>query len=228
MSSPVGHSIAGWAVQRAFGKDTGQSGRTLGALLLFIVGANAPDLDFIPGLLLGDPNRFHHGISHSLGFMLLLACVAGGLGGWRLVGSFSRFIGVFCALYGSHLILDYLTADGRAPFGIPIFWPLSQQSFGVAWPIFSGIRHEVPGADVGAFLRSSFSLYNAGQALVEICVLAPLALAAGWTRRRLRRSKDQGEVTGVAHRPGGALGLLGESGVRARLGPKRRAPGGTV
>ena len=38
-------------------------------LLLAIVLANAADLDMIPGILVGEPNRYHHvGFSHSLLF----------------------------------------------------------------------------------------------------------------------------------------------------------------
>lgn len=35
---------------------------------LYLVVADAPDLDFIPDLLVGDTGRYHHGITRSMGF----------------------------------------------------------------------------------------------------------------------------------------------------------------
>src|ERR1044071_7547790 len=63
MPSPVGHSLAGLiAYQIAPEIDGMARGRVVA---LYLLAANAPDLDFLPGLIVGDPNRFHHGISHS-------------------------------------------------------------------------------------------------------------------------------------------------------------------
>ena len=53
----------------------GARGLDLPVVLLFVLFANAPDLDFVPGILLGDPGAYHHGISHSLGFALMVAVV---------------------------------------------------------------------------------------------------------------------------------------------------------
>ena len=78
-------------------------------LALYLFAANAPDLDFIPGFLIGDPNRYHHGVSHSIGFAVLFALA------FSLVlvlvkrGSIGRNFGTFFALYCSHIGLDYLS-----------------------------------------------------------------------------------------------------------------------
>src|ERR1041385_6780612 len=69
--SPVGHSIAGLIAYQVAPEIDGLARRQVIALYLFA--ANAPDLDFLPGLLVGDPNRFHHGVSHSGGLALLFA-----------------------------------------------------------------------------------------------------------------------------------------------------------
>lgn len=42
-------------------------------IALYLFATNAPDLDFIPGLFLGDPDLYHHGVSHSIGFGVLFA-----------------------------------------------------------------------------------------------------------------------------------------------------------
>lgn len=81
----------------------------VGALL----GAS-PDLDFLPGLLIGDAARFHHGVSHSLALALVVACLA-----W-LVASRDRGPWALSAgsAYASHLLLDALTHDPSPPVGI--------------------------------------------------------------------------------------------------------------
>ena len=37
-----------------------------GWYLLILIAGVAPDFDFLPGILIGDPNRFHHGPTHSI------------------------------------------------------------------------------------------------------------------------------------------------------------------
>ena len=73
MPSPVGHSLAALAFARAarsmdLGRETDPPAASsavrsrrafLGAGLL-IFAANAPDLDFLPGVFVGEPGRFHH------------------------------------------------------------------------------------------------------------------------------------------------------------------------
>jgi len=65
MSSPFGHFLVGYIT-------VGYKSRTLRVqnlkeLGLYCFIANAADLDFIPGIFLGKPYLFHHGISHSIG-----------------------------------------------------------------------------------------------------------------------------------------------------------------
>ena len=57
MASPLGHGLMGVAVGRLSGvKSAGPSWRWYASAM---IGANVPDLDFFPGLLIGDINRFH-------------------------------------------------------------------------------------------------------------------------------------------------------------------------
>lgn len=59
MSLPVSHSLAGAAIDSVADAD-GRLGEWR-RLLLAVALANAPGLDLVPGLIRGDPNRFHHG-----------------------------------------------------------------------------------------------------------------------------------------------------------------------
>ena len=40
-------------------------------LAIALVASLVPDLDFVPGIVIGDMRAFHHGISHSLAFAVL-------------------------------------------------------------------------------------------------------------------------------------------------------------
>lgn len=118
MSTPVGHMLAG-ATATFGGRPEASLRKQLGAGAL--VGAS-PDLDFLPGLLIGDPARFHHGPTHSIAFVLLVAAVA-----W-LVVSRDRWRWALAAglASASHLVLDALTADPSAPVGMQLLWPVSE------------------------------------------------------------------------------------------------------
>ena len=120
MASPLGHLLAGLALGRAFDDSSGR-----GALALSIgcvALALAPDLDFLPGLLQGQPALYHQGPSHSLVVGLALS-----LGAALLIGRGRRqllrtWLLLFAA-FGSHLAIDSLGPDRRPPIGMPLLWP---------------------------------------------------------------------------------------------------------
>lgn len=97
-----------------------------GLLFTAVALATAPDLDFVPGLLLGHPGAYHRGVTHTLGAVVLAACVAAVLARyvlhrrrWRAI---SAWVG---AVWASHLFLDFITTDAVAPHGGRFLWPLS-------------------------------------------------------------------------------------------------------
>src|SRR5437660_9709228 len=126
MATPVGHSLAGYAIYRFLvpGED-----RRSALLLVAVVTANAPDLDFVPGIIAGAPAMYHQGVSHSLAF----AAAAGVIGAVMLraaAGTVARIVfllGFLC--YSSDLVLDLFGPATRPPYGIPLFWPLTDHTF---------------------------------------------------------------------------------------------------
>lgn len=132
MPSPIGHSLIGLAIGSAALMQPcrpGELARKLyglrWTLLLCMVLANLPDLDYVPGLLIGDMNRFHHHYTHTLGFALL--AVAGvwlvGRGGRPHLGG--RYLLLALVLLLSHLAADIMTRDGSEPYGIMALWPIA-------------------------------------------------------------------------------------------------------
>ncbi|MCH7872409.1 MAG: metal-dependent hydrolase [Planctomycetes bacterium] len=200
MPSPVLHCAVGAAI---YSLRRGSLGRKRGRLAgLIIIAALLPDIDFLPGLIVGDPNRFHNGPTHSILFAILAAGMLTWLAG-RQAGSAARQAGpagrqrisvfiltLFAGL--SHPLLDGLAVDERAPFGVPIFWPVSDLRFQVEDPWFDGIDHGSTGAEASEFFDAIISVGNA-KAMAKEFGIGAVAIGIGcWIGRR-RRSRDETE-----------------------------------
>jgi len=110
-----------------------------------------PDIDAFSsaayGAILG-----HRGWTHSLIFSLWLALLAASLTNRPFRGSFLALSGVFFLALASHGLLDALTRGG---FGIPFFWPLTEQRYGNWGPIpVADIAFEIPDPQRSRSLRS--------------------------------------------------------------------------
>jgi membrane-bound metal-dependent hydrolase YbcI (DUF457 family) len=90
-----------------------------------VVLANAPDLDFVPGLLLGRPDAFHRGVTHTLGAAVLVTLATWAIARWRRAERPGWWAAFAAAAYGSHLLVDWVTVDAVPPVGIQMLWPLS-------------------------------------------------------------------------------------------------------
>src|SRR5262245_66644350 len=92
-------------------------GHRPGLLAAAVALANAPDIDFLPGILLGHPGAYHRGVTHTL-LAVVLVAVAVALG-IRFAGRGRVPIaraGLWAgAVYASHLVVDFFTVDSVAP-----------------------------------------------------------------------------------------------------------------
>lgn len=136
------------------------------ALVAIIVAANAPDLDYLPGLWVGDANAFHHGPTHSILFAVLVAAVMSLA--WPHGSRANAFLWLFFAGL-SHLAADVFTEDRRAPFGIPLLWPLTAETFHSPFSLFWHLRKR-EWAEV-------FQWHNVLAVGRELIITAPLILA---------------------------------------------------
>ena len=171
MSTPLGHFLAGVAVGVILSpRRDPRRAAIVGGLV-----AVAPDLDFIPGLLVGDPSRFHHAATHSFAAAALAAGLASMLAVPRL-----RWTGLVFAAYCTHLALDYLTVDDSEPRGIPLLWPLLTTTYVAPNPPLDRVLHSN---------MPLFGAHNIQVAARELLVLLPLVLiVAVWRARSIRRS----------------------------------------
>lgn len=170
MCTPVGHALAGVAVGWAVSRQAPRPDPWREMVFLALV-SQAPDLDFLPGLLTGSVEYYHHGISHSLGFAALAGIICAALG--RRWGLGARWGWLGALLYLTHVLLDYTTISPR---GIPLWWPLSQARVLAENPFFIDVWRRPLGWPL--------VWHNLGAVGLEVAVLAPPAALVLWLRRR--------------------------------------------
>lgn len=177
MPLPFAHSLMAVAVHEA---TRGSEGRTLGVLLALVVVANLPDADFLPGFLTGDANRYHSVWSHSLGAAVVVGAAIAAFAAFRGGRPAPTFL-LFGGVYFSHVVLDSLAVDGRPPYGVMMWWPLSDARLISPWPVFMSVD-KVGRSD--GFFQSLFVAHNLRAALWEIAVFAPVVLLVRAARKR--------------------------------------------
>jgi membrane-bound metal-dependent hydrolase YbcI (DUF457 family) len=137
MATPVGHYLVGLALTLGVAGDDRQ--RALSPWLAAV--ACVPDLDVVPGLVVGDPSRFHHGVTHSLTAAVAVAAVLAGLAAAAGRRPTARLVVLLAALYASHSVLDALTLDPSEPRGVPLLWPWRDTPYESPWPLLPNVQH---------------------------------------------------------------------------------------
>ncbi|NLB60080.1 MAG: metal-dependent hydrolase [Lentisphaerae bacterium] len=183
MPSPVGHSLIGLALSLAWRLprwlDWPGLGRAIwqqrGWLLLGIVLANAPDIDYFFGIFRGNLNFYHQTGTHTIIWVGLVSLAV-----WILVrrreGSGLGFIWLL-VLTSSHLLADYLCLDTAPPRGLPLFWPLAGSHWTSPISIFP--------APAKATWAELWTWHNLGVVAVELLLTLPLVAAVlAWKRKR--------------------------------------------
>lgn len=207
MPLPVAHSLASGIIYSSADADGGLFAWKRLLLAIFI--ANAPDLDFLPGLLIGQPNRFHHGPTHSLTMVVIVAGIAAGVAAlgarWpmrgrivaRDVAGTALMVG---ALWFSHILLDAFTGDLLGPYGVPLLWPFSDRYFQF-YPWFPYVARYSGASAPVPFLLSLLNPHNAWAATVEISTLTPVLALSIWWRRRSRAGTQRPSAASRASTP---------------------------
>ena len=170
MPSPVGHTITGLC-GFVLARRNRRPKIDLQLLCASVAIANFPDIDILPGMLVGDPRAFHRQGSHSL----IVGAIFGLLIG--LIGLFGRgtqnkvkWSVWSAALYNSHILLDLLVVDSRPPYGVQALWPLSQTYFISPITIFQGFNYFDPSLGM---VQSILGIQNLVTISIEIIVLMP-------------------------------------------------------
>ena len=171
MCTPLGHSLVGYSIYR--NQHVLQSRTPWMMFFQVVLISILPDIDFVFGTMVGNPNRYHHLWTHSLAFVLLVGGLYGL--GYTLLKRKNGFKagGVVSGIVLSHIILDFFSRDTREPCGMPLFWPIHNGFYHAPVTIFLDVSKA---SSNSAFLGSLFSLHNLRTVLMEVVVLSPLLI----------------------------------------------------
>lgn len=128
-----------------------------GVFAVVSVAAIAPDFDVFLAAALPGGMAWHHGPTHSV----LGAAVLGyGLAKFGRLKRLDAALSVAAAV--THVALDWSTGAPGAPvaFGVPIFWPASDQRFMDAKPWFGAFGIHRPGFLAHMFTRDAWPIYG--------------------------------------------------------------------
>jgi membrane-bound metal-dependent hydrolase YbcI (DUF457 family) len=179
--SPLGHEIAGILIYDVMGKLLDIKKRAK-ILFLCLLMALLPDFDFIFGILEGEPNKYHHGLSHSVFVGLLVSILFAALFFYQ--DKLWVFIVLFFSVYVSHLVLDLLSLDRSFPYGLKFLWPLTNEFYISPKYIFSDIIRGKRNTDF--FQNLIFNKHNYLAVAREIIILSPplivVRLYSRWRR----------------------------------------------
>lgn len=194
MPTPLAHGVAAWATIRTANPKAPLAPR-LFVLAAFL--AIAPDLDFLLGAVVGRPEAFHRGATHSLvGAALASFAIA------RLLSRVSSrgnspsqgtafWFAVVMPAWCAHIALDLVMPDTNGATGMRLFWPFSGQFVGLPMPLPHAVRAFIDleiGADRFGFVKALLSVHGLAVLLVEGLLFTPLLLAPrliGGVRGRL-------------------------------------------
>jgi len=209
MPSPIGHSLAAFAIRwigrpAAGDPDASTRARILGPLSLACLAvAVLPDVDLLF-------YRWHRTVTHSLGATLLVMIIAAVVTG-KVTGRIGwRIVLVLGAAHASHVLLDWLGVDELPPRGIQALWPFSHDWYISNWDIF------LPTERRDAWSLASI-LTNVRAVVSEIAMLGPIAVVAWFVTRR-RRSPAPTSVRAGRPQPSGAA--AGTGGTSDRQAPR--------
>ena len=136
--------------------------------LVILLMANLPDIDYVPGVLMGEINAFHHWYTHTLGWVAAVA-----LASWVLWWKTKRVgwsvLAVLFAALATHLVADLFSGDGNPPYGIMALWPLTENFYISSTSVFWSLRK--------ATWNDVFQWYNIRAALYEALVILPVLVA---------------------------------------------------
>ena len=176
MPTSVGHSLLGYILYLIFKKNY-KLIENQKIVLFYLFIANAPDLDFIPGICIGHAHRFHHGITHTLGFSLFFALILCLVPKLRKKTNFI----IFFLLGFTHVIVDFLGADTSYPFGVMLFWPFTKKYFISSYSVFLDIHKTT--------LHSLFDLHNLKAMTLETLIFLPVIIVLRFILKRRKQGK---------------------------------------
>ncbi len=167
MATPIGHALGGIIVYTTGRKRQFDIKLFIATLFLAVL----PDIDFLFGFVVGKPNLYHHGFTHSFVFVICIGVAGAWLLSLKNRKLFRLYAIMFISAGVSHLIFDLMTVDGTAPFGVRVLWPFTNKYFIFPLQIFLDVHRA---ANSTQFIMSLFNLHNLKAVTQEILMLTPV------------------------------------------------------
>jgi membrane-bound metal-dependent hydrolase YbcI (DUF457 family) len=141
MPSPIAHLAASFAIYQICQSPPMQQtpvgvDRSFRSLAMIVGLSFLPDLDAIPGLFLGELDRFHNNLTHSLVTGLFMAIAMGSIVWLKNRSGFIRGFSLVLITYQLHVLMDFFTR-GR---GAMLLWPFSEERYEPAIKLFYGLQ----------------------------------------------------------------------------------------
>jgi len=141
MPSPIAHAAMGYLLYEAYRPIMPEeASRYVGPIPRLLIGtvglSMLADLDFLPGILLGDLSRFHNSFTNSAIFCLAVALAVGAAAWLGPRSGFKRWFTLALFSYGLHVLMDYFTI-GR---GVMLAWPFLLDRFDPPVKLFYGFH----------------------------------------------------------------------------------------
>lgn len=149
--------------------------------ILSLILANLPDVDYLFGFLVGRPNAYHRGWTHSIFFAIGVAIVFLIIRFLILRKVEIRSALLIFGLISSHLFVDWFTLDTSDPVGIPLFWPFSNEHFIAPVILFRDVHKGVTNSQ---FFRVLFSTHNLITLGSELLIFGPFVAVSYWILNR--------------------------------------------
>jgi len=177
--SPIAHGFIVLAMAQGVVRQHAARPRRVFWVFALLIAVNAADLDFLPGILIGDPERFHHGPTHSLFAAAIFGLIAAGVAPMLGVAAY-RFGALMTVAYLSHLALDAWSIDTSPTQGMTILWPFSSAPLQLPVSVFLDIQRD---DSHRTFFVSLLVWHNAKAIVREVIIMGVL-----WAVYRLAMS----------------------------------------
>jgi membrane-bound metal-dependent hydrolase YbcI (DUF457 family) len=187
VASPIAHTFAGFWTFLVLATQfktrlTAHWREWLPPLIILVLLANLPDLDFLIYCFNRNGKDLHHTFTHSLTFSifisLALSCA------WRIVPGFWRSTLLYFTACSSHILIDFFTGREigwtNTGFGMPLFWPWSRE-FSSPLIFTFGIRHKN--------LAQLLSLENVRTCAYELLTCSAISIAVLILRKTRMKSR---------------------------------------
>jgi inner membrane protein len=168
MPSPIAHLAVGYVAYRVIRPkkpleqtELSYHKTTLPLLAVSLGLSMLPDVDVVPGLLLGDFGRFHNTVTNSTFVGLAVAALVGAVGWFTGWYRWRRAFLLTAISYWLHIFMDYSTG-GR---GVMLLWPISAERIASPVQLFYGLRWS-------SGLFSTHHIWTIGTELLFVAALA--------------------------------------------------------